>query len=454
MKATPRGYHELETEEEFVEALVSIQENDDLGNESSDDDSFCVRNDCETEEDHQPPEEEGNEEEMAAKEAGTEEEGTEIHSTEETQSHQSATKKRKTRGPTRMRKIAKQPDEKLEVEFTSLGEHVDSFGDNGALWSKTDNLSYRSNPETKMHVGVERHHPWCRATPIPDDNSKTQLIDVLKISKFGPKLSPMSKEGPSRVLGKNKSIDSEMDSSSFTDLKEDAVSQVLGKDKPGRLRGMGSGVTATKLAFMLARDSHVEKLEATQADLLTKLEDLQNVVSGLAAKKLLDWCSDDDVVVGEGEFCSAKQMYKIGRIPLGRNVAAVIAKSVLDATASLWRPTPSVFTLGEALRNKIVWPFDKIILDSDVSSPSENQTAGSSAKDSSTVKIIIIDWNMADSVVDTVHHMPLSPNASKVCVEVSKIGDAAVWRPNSKIQTIVDVVGSIVAWLTDKIMFV
>ena len=98
----------------------------------------------------------------------------------------------------------------------------------------------------------------------------------------------------------------------------------------------------------------------------------------MSSMSALDWCSDDDVVVGEGEFCSAKQMYKIGRIPLGRNVAAVIAKSVLDATASLWRPTPSVFTLGEALRNKIVWPFDKIILDSDVSSPSENQTAGSS----------------------------------------------------------------------------
>jgi len=48
MKATPRGYHELETEEEFVAASVSIQENDDLGNESSNDDSFCVRNDCES----------------------------------------------------------------------------------------------------------------------------------------------------------------------------------------------------------------------------------------------------------------------------------------------------------------------------------------------------------------------------------------------------------------------
>jgi len=25
----------------------------------------------------------------------------------------------------------------------------------------------------------------CLATPLPDDNSKTQLIEVLKISKFG-----------------------------------------------------------------------------------------------------------------------------------------------------------------------------------------------------------------------------------------------------------------------------
>lgn len=77
-----------------------------------------------------------------------------------------------------------------------------------------------------------------------------------------------------------------MGSSSTTNLKEDAVSQILGKDKPGRLRGMGRGVTATKLSFLLARDSHVEKLEATQAELLTKLEDLQNLVSSLAGKKV------------------------------------------------------------------------------------------------------------------------------------------------------------------------
>jgi len=49
---------------------------------------------------------------------------------------------------------------------------------------------------------------------------------------------------------------------------------------------MGRGATVTKLAFLQTRDSHVEKLEATQAELLSKIENLQNVVSNLASKKV------------------------------------------------------------------------------------------------------------------------------------------------------------------------
>jgi len=97
---------------------------------------------------------------MAAEEAGTEEEGTEILSTESTQSHQSATKKRKTRGPTRMRKIAKQPDEKLEVEFTSLGEHVGS----GSV-----TLSSFLGPLVREHVLVLLHD-WRH---LPDETRDT-----------------------------------------------------------------------------------------------------------------------------------------------------------------------------------------------------------------------------------------------------------------------------------------
>ncbi|CAA7027683.1 unnamed protein product [Microthlaspi erraticum] len=47
MKAPPRGYHELETEEEFTGALGSDFELEDLENQSSEDESFCVRDDCE-----------------------------------------------------------------------------------------------------------------------------------------------------------------------------------------------------------------------------------------------------------------------------------------------------------------------------------------------------------------------------------------------------------------------
>jgi len=47
MRAPPRGYHELETIEEFVSAPISVQPLEDLGDQSTDDESFYVRADCE-----------------------------------------------------------------------------------------------------------------------------------------------------------------------------------------------------------------------------------------------------------------------------------------------------------------------------------------------------------------------------------------------------------------------
>ena len=52
------------------------------------------------------------------------------------------------------------------------------------------------------------------------------------------------------------------------------------------------------------------------------------------------------------------------------------------------------------------------------------------------------------------HFVPLRPNASKVWIDVAKIGDAKVWRPNSEIEYISDAMGSVVAWPNDKIKFV
>ena len=61
------------------------------------------------------------EEEEAEAEAEAEADETEQ---EECKTGQSKTKKRRTRGPTKMNKVAKGLEEKVEVEFNSLGEDV------------------------------------------------------------------------------------------------------------------------------------------------------------------------------------------------------------------------------------------------------------------------------------------------------------------------------------------
>lgn len=96
--------------------------------------------------------------------------------------------------------------------------------------------------------------------------------------------------------------------------------------------------------------------------------------------QILDWCLADDVIIGEGEFCSAEQSYKIGRIPIDRNAAAILVKSVVDVEAPLWRPMPTVSTLGQYVGTKIAWQFDKLILDTELDSPTYNKTVASSVK--------------------------------------------------------------------------
>lgn len=70
-----------------------------------------------------------------------------------------------------------------------------------------------------------------------------------------------------------------MDSTSADNIREDAVSKVLGRDKPGRVRGLGRGITATKLAFLQARDSRLEELQS-------EVRDLKSLVRDLAGKKV------------------------------------------------------------------------------------------------------------------------------------------------------------------------
>lgn len=94
--------------------------------------------------------------------------------------------------------------------------------------------------------------------------------------------------------------------------------------------------------------------------------------------RLLDWLSVEDLVIGEGEYCTSEPTYKVGGIPLGPNAAAVIIKSVTKKDAYVWRPTTTVEKLGQAVGMIIAWQADKIMLDKELDSPTptdQNQTS-------------------------------------------------------------------------------
>ncbi|KAG7556991.1 Transposase Tnp1/En/Spm-like [Arabidopsis suecica] len=163
-----------------------------------------------------------------------------------------------------------------------------------------------------------------------------------------------------------------------------------------------------------------------------------------------------------GEFCSIEQTYKIGRIQLGPNEAAVIVKSVFKEEAYVWRPTPTIFTLGQAVGDKIAWPADKVVVDNDDLSTTANKTASST--DTSSNRVRIIDWT-SDEVIaegilcstdpkEMVNNTQLGPNAAIVKVDMIIKGDAFLWRPSADMSFISDALNENIIWQIQKIQFI
>ncbi|CAN7077746.1 unnamed protein product [Brassica oleracea var. botrytis] len=314
-------------------------------------------------------------------------------------------------------------------------------------------------PHTTGRRGMVRlTHKMKKQSKEPEKVTRSKVWIEAHTHKDGRPARPEFEE----TIEKIKTIDSELDSTASTNIKEDAVSKVLGQDRPGRVRGLGRGITASKLAILAARDTHVMKLEAKQAELVDVVRGLQEQLHNLTESRrvevgstsevntdvykggrgcqILDWCVEEEVVIGEGEFVSSDAAYKIGRIPIGPNTAAIIVKSYEEQEAGpLWRPSVTVRTLRQAVGQVIAWPVDRFILDSEMDSPT-HKTAGSAV--TSDDKINIYDWNSTGVIVtegrlcstdpdDLVNDIPLGPGAAIVKVDVAVVEDAYQWRPVS-----------------------
>ncbi|KAG7586887.1 Pectin lyase fold/virulence factor [Arabidopsis thaliana x Arabidopsis arenosa] len=105
---------------------------------------------------------------------------------------------------------------------------------------------------------------------------------------------------------------------------------------------------------------------------------------------IYDW-NMEDVVIGEGRLSSTDPKDLVNNLPIGQGAAIVTVDKVLMENVHLWRPiSAEILTIGH--------------------------------------------------------------NASKIMVEVVKIGEAKVWKPNSEVEIIADAIGTTVAWPNDKLV--
>ena len=65
-------------------------------------------------------------------------------------------------------------------------------------------------------------------------------------------------------------------------------------------------------------------------------------------------------MIAEGGLFSTDPKQLVNNIPLGPNAAIVKVEKMLKKNAYLWRPSPEMSTIADALHQSIAWPIQKI----------------------------------------------------------------------------------------------
>ena len=87
--------------------------------------------------------------------------------------------------------------------------------------------------------------------------------------------------------------------------------------------------------------------------------------------KLLDWYGGEEIVA-EGEMLSKDPNELLNEIPLGPNAVKIRVAISIIADAYLWRPTHEMTCIGEAEGETVVWPADRLIMETEQQSESQD----------------------------------------------------------------------------------
>uniref|UniRef100_A0A803NJ13 Uncharacterized protein n=1 Tax=Cannabis sativa TaxID=3483 RepID=A0A803NJ13_CANSA len=177
-------------------------------------------------------------------------------------------------------------------------------------------------------------------------------------------------------------------SSSTTNVNEDILSKVLGPEKSSCVRAYGRRVAQTKLIIGLMKDGrmtnekmihmeHMIQLEDRYKELKERMSHMDQLIHSLMKNqtveqsnnhvpadtskkvnthgdrcKILDWCGSGETIA-DGHFVSSDPKDLVHQIPLGPNAMKVGIDVVRQPGAFLWRPTPAITCIEEAIANTI-----------------------------------------------------------------------------------------------------
>ncbi|KAK9943326.1 hypothetical protein M0R45_008938 [Rubus argutus] len=227
----------------------------------------------------------------------------------------------------------------------------------------------------------------------------------------------------SETIEKLNQIEGISASSSTTSVRDDALSKVLGEDKPGRLRGMGRGMTITKLTFFQTKDKYVAKMQEEHSNMQERINHLENLVNKLVTDKiggeadktrdktstavpsaehqhqhqfkkkckLLDWSGTEEIVA-EGCWISSDPKELVNQIPLGPNAMKVWVDIPNIPDAFLWRPTSNMTFIQQAQGKTVAWPVERVIMQMDGQSEEQDNMSGASSKYTASRKCKLFDW--------------------------------------------------------------
>lgn len=99
---------------------------------------------------------------------------------------------------------------------------------------------------------------------------------------------------------------------------------------------------------------------------------IQAIAASLEKVQIFDYWKIEDELIAEGVLLTTEPTEMVNQIPLGPNAAVLRVELVFKPDAFIWRPTPEMIKMGDALHGTIAWPLDKVRLPHSVmSSPAE-----------------------------------------------------------------------------------